>query len=97
MRRALLGPVLLALALRLVAVLATDRVVADVERYQRVAVHLLDVSWNPYETRRLYPYPPPWAAAEASSCRLAVLMRRSSRTISGTARLLHCSNQAKPK
>ena len=57
MRRALLGPVLLALALRLVAVLATDRVVADVERYQRVAGHLLDVSWNPYETKRLYPYP----------------------------------------
>ena len=67
MRRALLGPVLLALALRLVAVLATDRVVADVERYQRVAAHLLDVSWNPYETKRLYPYPPPWAAAEAAA------------------------------
>jgi hypothetical protein len=66
-RRALLGPVLLALALRLVAVLATDRVVADVERYQRVAAHLLDVSWNPYETKRLYPYPPPWAAAEAAA------------------------------
>ena len=67
MRRALLGPVLLALALRLVAVLATDRVVADVERYERVATHLLDVSWNPYETKRLYPYPPPWAAAEAAA------------------------------
>jgi hypothetical protein len=66
-RRALLAPVLLALALRLVAVLATDRVVADVERYQRVARHLLDVSWNPYETKRLYPYPPPWAAAEAAA------------------------------
>ena len=66
-RRALLGPVLLALALRLVAVLATDRVVADVERYQRVAGHLLDVSWNPYETKRLYPYPPPWAAVEAAA------------------------------
>jgi hypothetical protein len=66
-RRALLGPVLLALALRLCAVLATDRVVVDVERYQRVAAHLLDVSWNPYETRRLYPYPPPWAAAEAAA------------------------------
>jgi hypothetical protein len=66
-RRALLGPVLLALALRLVAVLATDRVAADVERYERVARHLLDVSWNPYETQRLYPYPPPWAAAEASA------------------------------
>jgi len=56
-RRALFLPVLLALALRLVAVFATDRVVADVERYQRVARHLLDVSWNPYETKRLYPYP----------------------------------------
>jgi hypothetical protein len=66
-RRALAGPVLLALALRLVAVLATDRVVADVGRYQKVAAHLLDVSWNPYETRRLYPYPPPWAAAEAAA------------------------------
>jgi hypothetical protein len=66
-RRALLLPVLLALALRLVAVLATDRVVADVERYERVARHLLDVSWNPYETKRLFPYPPPWAAAEAGA------------------------------
>jgi hypothetical protein len=66
-RRSLLGPVLLALALRLVAVLASDRVVVDVERYQRVARHLLDVSWNPYETHRLYPYPPPWAAAEATA------------------------------
>jgi hypothetical protein len=66
-RRALLGPVLVALVLRLVVVLATDRVVADVARYERVARHLLDVSWNPYETRRLYPYPPPWAAAEAAA------------------------------
>jgi hypothetical protein len=72
-RRALLGPVLLALALRLCAVLATDRVVADVERYQRVAGHLLDVSWNPYETKRLYPYPPPWAVAEACAEWLARL------------------------
>jgi hypothetical protein len=66
-RRAPLGPVLLALVLRIVAVLATDRVVVDVERYQRVAAHLLDVSANPYETRRLYPYPPPWAVAEAAA------------------------------
>jgi hypothetical protein len=66
-RRALLGPVLLALALRLVVVLATDRVVVDVQRYERVARHLLDVSWNPYETQRLYPYPPPWAAVEATA------------------------------
>jgi hypothetical protein len=66
-KSALKGAVLLALALRLVAVLATDRVVADVRRYERVAAHLLDVSWNPYETTGLYPYPPPWAAAEAAA------------------------------
>jgi hypothetical protein len=42
-------------------------VVVDVERYERVGRHLLDVSWNPYETRRLYPYPPPWAAVEAGA------------------------------
>lgn len=71
MRGSLLGPVLLALALRLAVVLACDRVVADVERYERVARHLLDVSWNPYETRHLYPYPPPWAAAEACALWLA--------------------------
>jgi hypothetical protein len=65
--RSLAGPVLLALALRVVLVLATDRVAADVERYQRVGRHLLDVSWNPYETARLYPYPPPWAVVEASA------------------------------
>jgi len=67
-----LGPVLLlALALRLVAVLASDRVVADVARYERVARHVLDVSWNPYLTKRLYPYPPPWAALEAGALWLA--------------------------
>jgi hypothetical protein len=66
-RRSLAGPVLLALALRLVLVVAADRTVGDVERFQRVARHLLDVSWNPYETRRLYPYPPPWAAFEAAA------------------------------
>jgi hypothetical protein len=65
--RSLAGPVLVALALRLALVLATDRVTADVERYQRVASHLLDVSWNPYETKHLYPYPPPWAAVEAAA------------------------------
>jgi len=70
-RRGLLGPVLLAVALRLVVVAATDRVVVDVERYERVARHLLDVSWNPYETKRLYPYPPPWAAFEAGAEQLA--------------------------
>jgi hypothetical protein len=66
-RRALLGPLLLALGVRVAVVLATDRVAADVARYERVARHLLDVSWNPYETRRLFPYPPPWAAFEAGA------------------------------
>jgi hypothetical protein len=65
MTRAALAPVLVALGLRLAAVLAFDRVEADVERYERVARHLLDDSWNPYTTERLYPYPPPWAAVEA--------------------------------
>jgi hypothetical protein len=65
--RAALAPVLVALALRLVAVLGFDRVEADVKRYERVARHLLDDSWNPYTTERLYPYPPPWAAVEASA------------------------------
>jgi hypothetical protein len=65
--RSLAGPLFLALALRLVPIVATDRVVADVERYQRVGRHLLDVSWNPYETRRLYPYPPLWAPVEAAA------------------------------
>jgi hypothetical protein len=62
---------LLALALRLALVAATDRPAADVVRYERVARHLLDVSWNPYETQRLYPYPPPWAAVEAGALWLA--------------------------
>jgi hypothetical protein len=66
-RRAAAWAVALALVLRLGAALATDRVVADVLRYQKVADHLLDVSWNPYETKRLYPYPPPWAAVEAAA------------------------------
>jgi len=70
-RRGLAVPLLVALALRLAALAATDRVVADVARYEKVALHLLDVSWNPYETQRLYPYPPPWAAAEAAAGWLA--------------------------
>jgi hypothetical protein len=64
-------PVLVALALRLALALACDRVVADVARYERVGEHLLDVSPNPYATRRLYPYPPPWAAVEAGALALA--------------------------
>jgi hypothetical protein len=69
--RALAGPLLLALALRLLAIGASDRVVADVGRYEKVSRHLLEVSWNPYETKRLYPYPPPWAAVEAAAGALA--------------------------
>jgi uncharacterized membrane protein len=65
--RAAAAPVLLALALRLVPILVADRVVVDVERYQRVGRHLLDVSPNPYETKRLYPYPPLWAPFEAGA------------------------------
>jgi len=66
MRSALL-PVAVALAVRMAAILASDRVTADVERYRKVAVHVLDVSWNPYTTPRLYPYPPLWVWAEAGS------------------------------
>jgi hypothetical protein len=69
--RALLAPVLVALALRAVCLYATDRVVVDVLRYQKVAAHLLDVSWNPYQAERLYPYPPVWMWAEAGSLWLA--------------------------
>ena len=67
MRRTLAGPILLALALRAVPILIADRDVADVHRYQRMGQHLLDVSLNPYETKRLYPYPPLWAVAEAGA------------------------------
>jgi hypothetical protein len=49
------------------AILLSDRVVVDVQRYQRVATHVLDVSWNPYEAPRLYPYPPVWVWVEAGS------------------------------
>jgi hypothetical protein len=69
--RAVLLPVTAALALRLAAALSFDRVEADVERYERVARHLLDESANPYATERLYPYPPPWAACEAAALALA--------------------------
>jgi hypothetical protein len=65
--RAFVAPVLLALALRLALVFGFDRTQGDVKRYERVASHLLDVSWNPYATERLYPYPPPWAAVEAAA------------------------------
>ena len=54
-------------AVRLAPILLADRMVADVERYHRVATHVLDVSWNPYEAPRLYPYPPVWVWIEAGS------------------------------
>jgi hypothetical protein len=66
MRSALL-PVVVALAVRMVPVLTADRITADVERYRKVAAHVLDVSWNPYTAPRLYPYPPVWVWAEAGS------------------------------
>jgi hypothetical protein len=56
-----------ALGVRLLPVLAADREVADVRRYRRVADHILDVSWNPYQAPRLYPYPPVWVWAEAGA------------------------------
>ena len=67
MRWTLAGPLVLALLLRAVPILIADRDVADVHRYQRMGRHLLDVSWNPYETKRLYPYPPLWAPFEAGA------------------------------
>ena len=36
-------------------------------RYRKVADHVLDVSWNPYEAPRLYPYPPVWVWVEAGA------------------------------
>jgi hypothetical protein len=63
-----LGPVLAAaLLVRLLPILASDRIVADVLRYQKAARHVLDVSWNPYLAPRLYPYPPLWIWLEAGS------------------------------
>lgn len=63
----LLVALLVAAAVRVPPILATERPVADVARYARVATHLLDVSPNPYATRGLYPYPPVWAAFEAGA------------------------------
>jgi len=54
-------------AVRLAPILLADRMVADVQRYHRVASHVLDVSWNPYEAPRLYPYPPVWVWVETGS------------------------------
>jgi hypothetical protein len=65
--RRLAAALAVGLLLRVAAIAASDRAVGDVARYEKVARHLLDVSWNPYETQRLYPYPPPWAAVEATA------------------------------
>lgn len=59
-------PVAAAFVVRLAAILLSDRVVADVLRYRRVAAHVLDVSWNPYQAKHLYPYPPVWVWVEAA-------------------------------
>lgn len=56
-----------ALLVRLVPILMADRLVADVLRYHKVAVGVLDGTWNPYELPRLYPYPPVWVWFEAGS------------------------------
>jgi hypothetical protein len=56
-----------ALGVRLAAIFAADREVADVRRYRRVADHVLDVSPNPYTAPRLYPYPPVWVWVEAGA------------------------------
>lgn len=64
-QRALLFAV--ALGVRILPVLAADREVADVLRYRKVADHVLDVSWNPYEAPRLFPYPPVWVWVEAGA------------------------------
>lgn len=55
-----------AAVLRLAIVLACDREAGDVLRYRKVADHVLDVSWNPYQAPRLHPYPPVWFAWEAA-------------------------------
>jgi hypothetical protein len=65
MTRALALVLLVAALVRLGPILAADRVTADVLRYRKLATHVLDVSWNPYEAPRLYPYPPVWVAVEA--------------------------------
>ena len=60
-------PALAALAIRATAIVLSDRLVADVLRYRKVAAHLLDVSWNPYLAARLYPYPPVWMWLEMAA------------------------------
>jgi hypothetical protein len=63
-----LGPVLAAaFVVRLVPVLLFAHLTVDVLRYHKVATHVLDVSWNPYQAPRLYPYPPLWVWVEAAA------------------------------
>ena len=88
-RRALLGPVLLALALRLAAVLATrPRRRPTSSATSRSAATCSTSRWNPYETKRLYPYPPPWAAVEAAAEWLA---RRGVAALRGRTSSCPCS------
>jgi uncharacterized membrane protein len=56
-----------ALLVRAIAAVLSDRVVADVLRYRKLAAHVLDVSWNPYLAARLYPYPPVWVWVEVAA------------------------------
>ena len=56
-----------AFLLRVIAAVSSDRLVADVLRYHKLAAHVLDVSWNPYLAPRLYPYPPLWVWIEAGA------------------------------
>jgi len=63
-----LAPIGSALLVRLAAVLAADRVVADVRIYQKVGERILAGALNPYEfPARFYPYPPIWVWVEAGS------------------------------
>lgn len=66
-RRSLIVLVVLAGLLRLTIAAATAHEEADLARYRAVGRHVLDVSWNPYQAPRLYPYPPIWVWAEAGS------------------------------
>jgi hypothetical protein len=65
--RAALAVAALALVVRAVAAAMSDRMVADVLRYHKLATHVLDVSWNPYLAPRLYPYPPAWVWVEVGA------------------------------
>jgi hypothetical protein len=69
--RPLLPVLAAAFLLRIAILLATDQVEVDLLRYHKVGTHLLDVSWNPYQAPRLYPYPPVWMWVEGGSLWLA--------------------------